>query len=78
MLMDGDESSFRNKSVPKRILSSLIGSIAAGVVPRTGAPYIAIGEETKSPPCCLILKRSVRAVLQCVLLSDGMEAEKAF
>ena len=43
MLMDGDESSFRNKSVPKRILSSLIGSIAAGVVPRTGAPYIAIG-----------------------------------
>lgn len=29
--------------VPKRILSSLLSSIAAGVVPRTGAPYIAIG-----------------------------------
>ena len=29
--------------VPKRILSTLLTSIAAGVVPRTGAPYIAIG-----------------------------------
>lgn len=29
--------------VPKRILSTLITSIAAGVVPRSGAPYIAIG-----------------------------------
>lgn len=29
--------------VPKRILSSLISSISAGVVPRLGAPYIAIG-----------------------------------
>ena len=29
--------------IPKRILSSLINSISAGVVPRLGAPYIAIG-----------------------------------
>ncbi len=29
--------------VPKRILSTLLTSIASGVVPRTGAPYIAIG-----------------------------------
>lgn len=29
--------------IPKRILSSLINSISAGVVPRIGAPYIAIG-----------------------------------
>ncbi len=29
--------------IPKRILSTLLTSIAAGVVPRTGAPYIAIG-----------------------------------
>lgn len=29
--------------VPKRILSTLLSSISAGVVPRTGAPYIAIG-----------------------------------
>ena len=33
------------KSVPKRILSSLLSSVAAGVVPRTGAPYIAIGRK---------------------------------
>ena len=29
--------------VPKRILSSLIASVSAGVVPRSGAPYMAIG-----------------------------------
>ena len=29
--------------VPKRILSSLISSVSAGVVPRSGAPYMAIG-----------------------------------
>ncbi len=29
--------------VPKRILNSLLSSVSAGVVPRTGAPYIAIG-----------------------------------
>ena len=31
------------KRVPRRILSSLLASISAGVVPRAGAPYIAIG-----------------------------------
>lgn len=30
-------------TVPKRILASLLNSLSAGVVPRTGAPYIAIG-----------------------------------
>ena len=33
----------RAKSVPKRILSRLMSSLSAGVVPRSGAPYIAIG-----------------------------------
>lgn len=33
----------RTKSVPRRILSRLMNSLSAGVVPRTGAPYIAIG-----------------------------------
>ncbi|MBQ9778352.1 MAG: DUF2791 family P-loop domain-containing protein, partial [Clostridia bacterium] len=28
--------------VPRRILSSLLSSVSAGVVPRSGAPYIAI------------------------------------
>ena len=35
----------RNEKVPRRILSSLINSLVAGVVPRTGAPYIAIGRD---------------------------------
>ncbi len=36
--------------VPKRILNSLINALSAGVVPRMGAPYIAIGrkEETEA------------------------------
>ena len=29
--------------VPKRILNTLLSSLTAGVVPRVGAPYIAIG-----------------------------------
>ena len=29
--------------VPKRVLASLLASVSAGVVPRVGAPYIAIG-----------------------------------
>ena len=29
--------------VPKRILNTLLSALAAGVVPRSGAPYIAIG-----------------------------------
>ncbi len=31
--------------IPKRILASVISSISAGVVPRMGAPYIAIGRD---------------------------------
>ena len=33
------------QNVPKRILSSLLSSVAAGVVPRAGSPYIAIGRK---------------------------------
>lgn len=32
-------------AVPRRILNSLVSSLAAGVVPRAGAPYIAIGRK---------------------------------
>ncbi len=33
------------QNVPKRILGTLLSSLSAGVVPRTGAPYIAIGRQ---------------------------------
>ena len=33
------------QKIPRRILSSLLSSISAGVVPRSGAPYIAIGRQ---------------------------------
>lgn len=32
-------------AVPKRILNTLLSSLSAGVVPRSGAPYIAIGRK---------------------------------
>lgn len=32
-----------NQRIPKRVLSGLLSSVSAGVVPRMGAPYIAIG-----------------------------------
>lgn len=32
-------------TVPKRILNTLLSSLAAGVVPRSGAPYISIGRK---------------------------------
>ena len=34
-----------NPKVPKRILTSLLASVSAGVVPRAGAPYLAIGRQ---------------------------------
>ena len=36
-------SQIQIERIPKRILSSLLSSVSAGVVPRAGAPYIAIG-----------------------------------
>lgn len=33
------------RQVPRRILSSLLASVSAGVVPRSGAPYLAIGRK---------------------------------
>ena len=41
-MINGEEAI---KNVPKRILSTLLASLAAGVVPRNGAPYIAIGRK---------------------------------
>ena len=33
--------------IPKRILNTLLSGLAAGVVPRSGAPYIAIGRQSE-------------------------------
>lgn len=43
--MSDINSTFQVPTVPRRILSSLLSSISAGVVPRAGAPYIAIGRK---------------------------------
>ena len=39
------EQQTQNVAVPRRILTSLLSSLSAGVVPRSGAPYIAIGRK---------------------------------
>ena len=41
MISNGENKDI--KKVPKRILTTLLSSVSAGVVPRVGAPYIAIG-----------------------------------
>ena len=38
--------------IPKRILNSLVSSMAAGVVPRSGAKYIAIGRSAEIAAIC--------------------------
>ena len=38
--------------IPKRILNSLVSSMAAGVVPRAGARYIAIGRTAEVTSLC--------------------------
>ena len=43
--MINKENSNTEVRVPRRILSSLLSSVSAGVVPRAGAPYIAIGRK---------------------------------
>ncbi len=43
--------------VPKRILSTLMDSVAAGVVPRTGAPYLAIGRADEVAALLATLER---------------------
>ena len=37
----------RQDKIPKRILGTLFSSLSAGVVPRSGAPYIAIGRKNE-------------------------------
>ncbi len=39
------ENKNNTPQVPRRILASLLSSVSAGVVPRSGAPYIAIGRK---------------------------------
>ena len=64
--------------VPKRILSSLIASVSAGVVPRAGAPYMALDETTKYRRFSVIWSASVKGKARFALLSAATDREKAF
>lgn len=64
-----DEKSIVNntaKRVPRRILGTLLSSLSAGVVPRSGAPYIAIGRNDEIEALVTSLDR----------VSDGEGATK--
>lgn len=37
------DNAYNTDKIPRRVLGGLLASLSAGVVPRTGAPYIAIG-----------------------------------
>ena len=45
MTISNHENNTQVQAVPRRVLSSLLSSVSAGVVPRAGAPYIAIGRK---------------------------------
>ena len=47
--------------IPKRILSALLSSLSAGVVPRTGAAYIVIGRDNEIVSLC----RDLETVSDC-------------
>ena len=40
-----DRAAQNEVKVPKRVLNTLLSALTAGVVPRSGAPYIAIGRQ---------------------------------
>ena len=54
--------------IPRRILSALMTSLFAGVfVPRSGAPYIAIGRKDEIEASLSDLEKQRKAVLPCAL-----------
>ena len=52
--------------VPKRILNTLIASLTAGVVPRSGAPYIAIGRKEE-------INSLYAFIFSLLIFSDGVK-----
>ena len=47
-------------NVPRRVLGALLSSVSAGVVPRAGAPYIAIGRQDEIAALYAYLKEEDR------------------
>ena len=64
--------------VPRRILGSLLSSVSAGVVPRAGAPYIAIGRADEIAALLSDLEQIGGAAAPCAFSSGGTGAGKSF
>ena len=58
------------QEIPKRISGAILNSLAAGVVPRTGLEYIAIGRTHEIA--------AMLGDLETVEYPAGMDQEKAF
>ncbi len=64
--------------IPKRILNTLIASLAAGVVPRSGAPYIAIGRNDEIAALLENLETVVEGGAFCRFLIGRYGSGKSF
>ena len=66
------------KKVPKRILLSLLSALSAGVVPRIGAPYIAIGRTKEVQAICTNLESVKDGYAFCKFIIGKYGSGKSF
>lgn len=66
------------KKVPRRILGTLLGALSAGVVPRSGAPYIAIGRLDEIEALTGALERVAEGEGSCKFIIGRYGSGKSF
>ena len=60
------------QKIPKRVLNSLLISVSAGVVPRIGAPYIAIGRKDEISALLSDLEQAVANYVRIYKMINGL------
>ncbi len=72
------EQKLNAKKVPKRILGTLLSALSAGVVPRSGAPYIAIGRNEEIESLTTALDRVADGEGSCKFIIGRYGSGKSF
>lgn len=72
------EQKLNAKKVPKRILGTLLSALSAGVVPRSGAPYIAIGRLDEIESLTFSLDRVADGEGSCKFIIGRYGSGKSF
>ena len=72
------EQKLNAKKVPKRILGTLLSALSAGVVPRSGAPYIAIGRNAEIESLTTALDRVAEGEGSCKFIIGRYGSGKSF